>query len=228
MNPSFSNEPPHGELSGQDVSWLALAYVCNELSAADCEAFEQQLLDDQLAREAVAAAVEECSAIRLAFAQGAAQSTEEVPHREIAPAHAIERPVRKSGWQRAGLALSWMLSGAAACWVAITLISNFNSDRPGTSGVAALTPAETAERQALAQAYIDSDYVGAQFAPWSERDMNNEVGYLASLEETPLTSPADLVSGEAAAEPSLARSDDWMLALAALDVSPASSTDQEN
>jgi hypothetical protein len=41
-----------------ELSWLAFAYVAGELSAADAEAFELRLAEDQAAREAVAQAVE--------------------------------------------------------------------------------------------------------------------------------------------------------------------------
>lgn len=40
----------------EHLNWLAIQYVLGELSAADCEAFEQRLANDPIACEAVAAA----------------------------------------------------------------------------------------------------------------------------------------------------------------------------
>lgn len=49
------------------LSWLAFRYVANELDAVEANEFESLLMTDQVAREAVAAAVEEATQIRQAL-----------------------------------------------------------------------------------------------------------------------------------------------------------------
>ncbi len=49
--------------ASSDLSWLALRYICGELSDAETAAFELRLDEDQAAREAVARAVELAGAV---------------------------------------------------------------------------------------------------------------------------------------------------------------------
>jgi hypothetical protein len=51
--------------SNDDLHWLAFRYVCGEMAAGEEDAFERRLAADQLAREAVAEAVEIHEGIRL-------------------------------------------------------------------------------------------------------------------------------------------------------------------
>src|SRR5262245_34308227 len=53
-------------MTNDELHWLAFRYVAGEMTAAEEESFEQQLADDQEAREAVAQVVELNEAIRLA------------------------------------------------------------------------------------------------------------------------------------------------------------------
>jgi len=81
----------------QDLNWLASCYIAGELSAADAEAFEACLAEDQAAREALAGAVELWQTVAAAEAQSDAC---------VAPAARIS-----ANWNSR---LSWMAVGGLA------------------------------------------------------------------------------------------------------------------
>lgn len=86
------NEPlPHDD----ELALLALQYIGDELADDTRAAFEARLLEDQAAREAVAAAVELTLATRAAFAEDAAL----VQTRE-----ALRRPAGSRAWWNVALA----------------------------------------------------------------------------------------------------------------------------
>jgi len=82
------------------LHWQAFQYVSGELTASEAESFERRLADDQLAREAVAGAVEICEGV-LAVGEEFAVAAE-----RVVPA------ARSSSWLRPA---AWMALGAAAC-----------------------------------------------------------------------------------------------------------------
>jgi hypothetical protein len=47
----------HSDDATEELGWLAFRYISNEMSPAEVESFERRLVNDQLAREAVAQAV---------------------------------------------------------------------------------------------------------------------------------------------------------------------------
>lgn len=233
-----------------DLSWLAMQYICDELSPADRDAFELQLADDQVAREAVAEAVESCAAVRLACGYEWPLGVQAMPG---LPAENVPFAAGSQSWRRSFAAIGWMVSGAAACLLALMLLR----DLPTPSGDSDLSAEETAERQALAQAYAASDYLDEQLHPWlqpgdsldevdlADRSYAIDVAYpsasadgiAASVASDPLSSPApDQVAagnssggqGGAAIEPLLASADDWMLALVAVDRESAGEPEQDN
>jgi ferric-dicitrate binding protein FerR (iron transport regulator) len=102
-----------------DLEWLAFQYVAGDLSEAEREIFEARLADDQLAREAVASAVQLSAACSGAFA---------------APniVHLTARPpvsARKRTVQR----LTVLAAGVAAC-VAIAWLGQFRDGGSGPDG----------------------------------------------------------------------------------------------
>ncbi len=165
--------------SSDQLAWLALQYICDELESAERDAFESRLQHDQAAREAVAAAVETCAAVRIALGTGALDLPTPVRHAanwganladdeaalpaELSPANRVT--TRNAAWRRSLTAISWMVSGAAACLLALMLLQDSGDKPPQT----ALSEAELAERQALAQAYAASDYLSDPLLPWSAR-----------------------------------------------------------
>lgn len=93
--------------ANSELSWLALNYVCGELSADEAATFEQRLEHDQVAREAVAEAVE----LAGAFAQLPVSDLDVLP----LPRRLISRAVPR--W--AGLAAAVLLFaiGVRAFWL---------------------------------------------------------------------------------------------------------------
>ena len=84
------------DINESDLDWLAFCYTAGELNAADAEQFEASLGDDQLAREALARAVE------LTQTVAAAESQIDL----VMPARRTE-----SDWTRR---VSWMAIGGLA------------------------------------------------------------------------------------------------------------------
>lgn len=92
----MNEQSPHDD----ELALLALQYIGDELADDTRAAFEARLLEDQAAREAVAAAVELALATRAAFAEDAAL----VQARE-----ALQRPSGNRGWWSVALAASVLI-----------------------------------------------------------------------------------------------------------------------
>lgn len=108
-----------------DLDWLAFQYIAGELSVDDAAQFESRLAIDQMAREAVAAAVElsevaaiaECRPVELAHAQAThSQST----HWQSSLSR---RALAQRNWVRG---FAWAGWGAAACLLCLALIQQSN------------------------------------------------------------------------------------------------------
>ncbi len=228
-----------------DLSWLALQYICDELSPTNRDAFELMLAEDQTAREAVAEAVECCSAVRIAYGEHAAP---------LAPAVSPAMPAtsprlrQRSAWRRSLSAATWMVSGAAACLLAILALQN----EPPAEFQPRPSAAETAQGVALAQAYVAGEHVDVLQA-WAgpieegptegggadaaDGSYSLEAGYASAEPSAPADSAFEVREnaqpGEGgsrwAMESLHSAGDDWMLALVALDgESGASTVEQDN
>jgi hypothetical protein len=112
----------------QELDWLAFQYIADELSPDETAAFELRLAEDQLAREAVARAVE------LSQAAAAAFDMQPVTAGEFGT---VQPPARS--WS---VALWWMSCGAAACLAALM---GYEAWRSGVGNVAAPGNAPSAE-----------------------------------------------------------------------------------
>lgn len=122
-NPSTG---PSGDCDrSHDLDWLAFRYIANEMSDGERDAFESRLVNEQDAREAVAAAVDLSQTVLL---------VEELPRPTV---HA-PRPWR--------LAAAWMSLGACVCLAVIIggqyVAANFSRHR--TQPSASEGPAELA------------------------------------------------------------------------------------
>lgn len=92
--------------------WTAFCYAAGEMTAADAEAFELRLADDQAAREALARAVE------LTQAVAAAETLQPVS-------------IGSSGRSLWGKRLVWMAIGSAASLLMAALVSQFDFSSSG-------------------------------------------------------------------------------------------------
>ena len=102
-----------------NLDWLAFQYVAGEMSPPDAEAFETRLLDDQPAREAVAAAVELCQAV---------EATCSAPGRAGA-ATTLPASRMSATWMAPA---AWLAAGAAACLLVVASIQWLSA--PNKSG----------------------------------------------------------------------------------------------
>ena len=106
------NEPSIATAPDEELDWLAFCFVSGELSGDERSSFECRLADDQLAREAVARAVELMQAVSLV------------------QAHAVSRRVpvtsvrRTTTWTRR---LAWMSVGASAALVLVAAWLQFDA-----------------------------------------------------------------------------------------------------
>lgn len=227
--------------SSDHLAWLALQYVCDELGDDDRAEFELLLAEDQAVREAVAAAVEECAAMRVVF-QAWAEGVPQViatsfPVQSAAPAEApTPEPTTASrkkrlSWRRAAVAAAWMTAGAAASLLALALLPDRPADQQPT------TAAIDGDSAALARAYVASEAIETQlpsFGALTEWSWDPEAG-VAVGDDTFITPAGELATLDAAddaatglaewetlrVEPLVPAADDWMLALVASDMSAA-------
>lgn len=102
-----------------DLDLLAFRYVAGELTAAEAEAFEEQLACDQTAREAVASAVQVAEAVAALAPAFVAPTAQPLP---------ASSP-RRGTWRER---VRWMIVGAVAACVAIVagwqFLSNSGDD----------------------------------------------------------------------------------------------------
>ena len=116
----------------QELAWLAFRYVSGELSSSETTEFELRLADDQIAREAVVAAVELSQTVL------AAETQTSTPVTSVSLASASQQP-----WSAH---MVWLACSAAACLV-IALAVNFSASHQET---VAHTPTDA---EALAAAW---------------------------------------------------------------------------
>lgn len=227
--------------SSDHLAWLALQYVCDELGADERAEFELLLAEDQAAREAVAAAVEQCAAIRVvyqAWAEGVprviatsfpmpAAASAEAPTPE--PVAASRK--KRLSWRRVAVAAAWMTAGAAASLLALALLPERPADPLPTTAVI------DGDSAALARAYVASESIETQLpsfgalAEWSwdpdagaavsDDALITPAGELATLDEADGIAPGLADWETLRVEPLVPAPDDWMLALVASDRSAA-------
>jgi hypothetical protein len=147
--------------SEHDLDWLAFCYVAGELSPAERRRFENRLAEDQLAREAVARAVELGQAAAVAFAA-----------EPFTVGHA--RTARAAWFLRA----AWMGVGAAACLAVVLLFDlSWNVGGAGrdggppsvaSNGGGSADAGDSHEDQQLALLWIEArEQLAARQAEWS-------------------------------------------------------------
>ena len=107
--------------SESDREWLAFRYIAGELSSEETAAFEAELETSQVAREAVARAVELTQAVAKA-------ESHDVELVESAARKARDRP-----WYHG---IGWIGAGAAAASVAGAIWWNMQGPKTGTSELA--------------------------------------------------------------------------------------------
>lgn len=104
----------------EDLDWLAFCYIAGELPAAEADAFETRMADDQEAREAVARAV------GLAFML--AKAGPKARHSQT-----VSQPA--SAWRHARMAwrVAWAAVAAAACLAGVWAYQSFRgpAGQPG-------------------------------------------------------------------------------------------------
>ena len=122
------------ESQKEAFDWLALCYIAGELSDHDAEEFEASLADDQMAREALARAVELTQTVAAAEHQS----------RYIVPATKTA-----TAWNAR---LSWMAVGGLAS----LLVAMFWSGIAGPAWQTARNRSSSASRQTLAQAWTET------------------------------------------------------------------------
>lgn len=108
-----------------ELGWQALKYAARRLPDTDCAAFEEQLAEDQTAREAVAQAVELSHTVAVLHACGgscdATAADSVITNEPTADIAVLAIPsIRQWTWQRAA---GWMGLGVAAC-LAVVLASS--------------------------------------------------------------------------------------------------------
>jgi anti-sigma-K factor RskA len=149
----------------RELDFLAFQYVSNELSDAERIAFEERLLDDQAAREAVARGVELTLAVLVATRERLRASS------------------GRRGWWSVALAAT-----ALACLIALSLSIEKAKQRPttppGASAALAIAWSETrSEWPTSAVAALDDDTRDALDECWRERDFALPTWMLAAVSQ---------------------------------------------
>lgn len=104
-----------------DRDWLAFRYIAGELTGEDAAAFEAELATSQVAREAVARAVELTQAIAIAESH------------DVELVESATRMARRKAWV---YGIGWIGAGAAAASVAGVVWWNIQGPAMGTSELA--------------------------------------------------------------------------------------------
>lgn len=153
------------------IDWHAFCYVANELSAEERLAFEESLAIDQVAREALARAVELTRAV-------AAAGPHDFPSHDFAASGAAETSVvvKASGnWTRR---VSWMAIGAAASLLAAVLVSSFGDRQPASAW---LNPDSVQSNRELAFAWSEARAeIGPRESAWSDSELSELTDELAA------------------------------------------------
>lgn len=114
-----------GPENSTELNWHAFRYIADEMDSAEREAFEDQLADDQQAREAVAEVVELTQSVVLAV--------ESSPNTE-----STTQPARFAP-------LAWMSLGAALCLAVTLTLQPANPTVPSVASNDATANSELAE-----------------------------------------------------------------------------------
>lgn len=178
---------------GSDLHWLAFRYVAAELGGDEAAAFERRLVEDQGAREAVAAAVELAGAVAV-----------------LAPDVLAFRPVRRRPVRHA---LGWMAAGAAACLAAVVGLHTLSPSAPGP--VAPVPPAPVTEADTTAQAEVALAWSGLR----RDDDEPGTAELLAWLDE-PAPGEAEGVVPADPAATAEGTPPSWLLEAASLRLAP--------
>lgn len=109
----------HKTTTEQDLDWLAFCYVTSELSAADLAAFEERLLVDEAACEAVARVMETNLVVAAALVQSSGVKVESCEPPTLRQVGAAESPSR---WT--GTALTCLAAAAIAATMVIAVGSS--------------------------------------------------------------------------------------------------------
>lgn len=149
--------------------WAAFRYIAGEMNPQETAEYEQHLLADQAAREAVAEVVELSGAVAAAPALS----------REVRPA---QQPSANQGWlHRVG----WLSMGAAAMLAGVLVVQSFGiAGRTTTPVVEVPSEAEQLEDKALAEVLLKSDEAVQQTLAWHPTED-------PELSETLATAPAE-------------------------------------
>ena len=131
----------------EDLNWLAFRYVAGELTAAELQAFESQLEDDQSAREAVARACELTCCI--AAAEHGTTAVREANAQPRA-ADCIRRSSRVA-WQH----VSVLAVSLAVCL--LLLLTTMRLPRPENGGQVGLTASRRTSRCRSARGDLECD-----------------------------------------------------------------------
>ena len=173
MNP----ETPDHRTGPSSLDWLAFCYVADELEPEQRDSFEQRLLDDQQAREAVAEAVWQAQCLNTAIAAGQRSRSVSLPS---------QRHLKTNRW----LAPVSSLATVAAV-LAIVFLSNRQPDPPQ------LSSDELAEIWVNTLVSLDDEqleeYVSADFDS-IEMDDDNDTWLVAAVDEMehdPVPSPLE-------------------------------------
>lgn len=160
---SFSAE--RHDSAAEQLDWQAFCYVTGELSLEQTAQFEDRLATDQLAREAVASALETLQLVT------AAESL--TPAVQVRP----RKTWQQSGWQRG---LAWMsLGAAAALLLAVALPRIWNATQNEDWQSAGLTPelavawSKTAAHSELGDLYVPADAAQDDDANDDDSEMND-------------------------------------------------------
>ena len=110
----------HSQLDSER-EWLAFRYIAGELTGEDAAAFEAELETSQVAREAVARAVELTQAVAMAESH------------DVELVESAARTSRRKAWV---YSIGWIGAGAAAASVAGAVWWNMQGSKTGTSELA--------------------------------------------------------------------------------------------
>ena len=189
------------------IDWQAFCYAANELSAEERSAFEELLAVDQVAREALARAVEVTRAVAAAGPHDSSSQQCSSPAKSTVTLNA------SGNWMRR---ISWMAVGAAASLLAAVLVSNFG-DRPPAFDWANADSAQSTRELASAWSEARAE-LGPRESVWAESDLSEPPDELA----------ASYAPGDESSETTAAETPSWMAAaLLAQSGAPAQTLDGE-
>ncbi len=150
----------------EELQWLAFRYVAGEMNAAEAEAWERRLADDQAVRDAV------CQEVALTGRLAAASPQDVGAHEADFPQTTVTRSAIPKGSRHAVLrALGWMSLGAAAALVSVMLANPGALLPSGPDAPTREIPARPgANALVWARLQTASQWADEQDEPWQEED----------------------------------------------------------